>query len=236
MKISKIWITVCIGLASLLTGCGGSSGSSGGSGSGGGNNNPVAASSFYKLTQSSNWSYNASYVIKPGTSNEITEPSTISIKIGATTLGNTNVTMTQISTLNGVPSTPSIYNYTMSMDTNGNLLMSNTQNLNTLFVDGVVYQAKFLPAILAVNTTWTVGGTTYKVTNLNGSITTAAGNFTNCLVVTATGTDNYSGSTIDATYYFSATAANLVHVDLTGSSMGGVAFTITTDMTGYTLQ
>lgn len=213
-----------------LTACGGSSSSSSAGGGSGSNTGPSNA--YYKLVQGDTWTYVNTNVYNPGTNNSLTTTNTIANTVGATTSGNTIIN----SVITPPTGTPSTNTYTMSFDANNNLLMSNTQTMNTFFVSGLVKNVKFLPAIPAVKDTWKILNLTYTVTALDGTITTAAGTFTGCLVVTAIGTDNYTGYTINTINYFSAVAGNLVHVSGTSTSPTSTSpSNITIDLKNYTL-
>lgn len=212
-----------------FTGCGGSgsgttsSTTSPGS-NGGGSNPPNSSASYYNLNQGSNWGYTRTYVYNANTASPTTSSENLATSIGVTAGGSTSVVTT--------PSSGGGMQYSMSFDSNNNLLMTDTASLNTLFLSGLVHQAKFLPANPTINTTWTVSGMTYTVTSITGSVTTAAGTFNDCLVVTATGNDGYSNASFNTTNYFSKTAGNLVKITGTLNTTD----TITVDLKSYTLK
>ncbi len=211
-----------------LHGCGGS-GSSSTTTSGTGGTSSGISTPYYKLTQGSTWTYTESMVYTPSSFGPVTSTRTVTNTVGSTASGITTIAMTD--------TTPSSNgSYALTFDGSNNLTMSTTSNLHSLFLDGILSNAKYMPAAPSINTTWTISGTTYKVTSTTSSITNTAGTFNNCLVVTANGTDNFNSATISYTYYFSAIAGGLVHIDGTGTFTGGTPFTLTTDLTSYTLH
>ncbi len=158
---------------------------------GGGGAKPV------KLTAGNTWTYKIT--------NEITIPM-VPMKYN-----NGSKTRTMgVATNKGTPATdneklamgePLTTTYYFSYASNGDLMMGDSDNPSSIY----------LPANPAVGQTWTSGGTTFKITSTNATITVPAGTFNDCIQV------DFDGIT-KGKWMFSPTAGNYVYHKSSNSS------------------